>query len=82
MNFLRKLTGMLLPFVWAVQTISAQNLTQTIRGSVVDKVSLAPLPGAIIILVNSDPRKGATTEDAADKSSKREKNKFLKFIVI
>jgi hypothetical protein len=63
MNFLRKLTGMLLPFVWAVQTISAQNLTQTIRGSVVDKVSLAPLPGAIIILVNSDPRKGATADE-------------------
>jgi hypothetical protein len=63
MNFLRKLTGMLLLILWAIQTISAQNLTQTIRGSVVDKVSLAPLPGAVVILVNSNPRKGATADE-------------------
>ena len=33
----------------------AQELTQTIRGTVVDKQTQSPLPGAIINILNSDP---------------------------
>jgi hypothetical protein len=33
----------------------AQELTQTIRGTVVDKQTQSPLPGAIISILNSDP---------------------------
>ncbi|HZY81822.1 MAG TPA: TonB-dependent receptor [Cyclobacteriaceae bacterium] len=37
-------------------------LTQTIRGTVVDKISKTPLPGATVVLVNSDPLIGSTTD--------------------
>lgn len=37
-------------------------LTQTIRGSVVDVVSKTPLPGATVVLINSDPLIGSTTD--------------------
>ncbi len=40
----------------------SQSLTQTIRGSVIDKVSKSPLPGATVIIVNSDPMIGSTTD--------------------
>ena len=33
----------------------AQELTQTIRGTVVDKQTQSPLPGAIVSILNSDP---------------------------
>lgn len=37
-------------------------LTQTIRGTVVDVVSKTPLPGATVVLINSDPLVGSTTD--------------------
>ncbi|MBL7873243.1 MAG: TonB-dependent receptor [Cyclobacteriaceae bacterium] len=40
----------------------AQTLTQTIRGTVIDKVSKTTLPGASIVLVNSNPLIGTTTD--------------------
>ena len=40
----------------------AQQLSQTIRGSVVDKISNTTLPGANIIILNSDPVLGAATD--------------------
>jgi hypothetical protein len=42
--------------------LSAQTLTQTIRGTVVDKISQTTLPGASIVLVNSNPLIGTTTD--------------------
>jgi hypothetical protein len=41
---------------------SAQTLTQTIRGTVIDKVSKTTLPGASIVLLNSDPLVGTTSD--------------------
>jgi hypothetical protein len=41
----------------------AQTLTQTIRGTVTDKISQSPLPGVAIVLLNSDPLKGTTTDE-------------------
>lgn len=43
-------------------TLSAQTLTQTIRGTVVDKISQTTLPGASVVLVNSNPLLGTTTD--------------------
>jgi carbon monoxide dehydrogenase subunit G len=43
------------------QTI-AQTPTQTIRGTVTDKVSQTPIIGAIVVLLNSDPVKSAVTD--------------------
>ncbi|MBN4049767.1 TonB-dependent receptor, partial [Bacteroidales bacterium AH-315-N07] len=39
----------------------AQDLTQTVRGTVVDQLTQSPLPGATVVLLNSDPVKGTTT---------------------
>ena len=44
---------------WCVQ---AQDLTQTIRGSVVDVDSRIPLIGATVIVLESDPILGASTD--------------------
>ncbi len=40
----------------------AQQLSQTIRGVIIDKVTNAPLPGANIIIFNSDPFLGAASD--------------------
>jgi len=40
----------------------SQNLYQTIRGTVTDNDTKLPLPGANVILVSSNPIKGATTD--------------------
>ncbi|MDQ2656428.1 MAG: TonB-dependent receptor [Bacteroidota bacterium] len=41
---------------------AAQQITQTIRGTIVDQDSQAPLPGASVILAGSDPFVGTITE--------------------
>jgi len=41
---------------------SQSNLTQTIRGSVVDNVSKTPLPGANVVLLNSNSPMGTKTD--------------------
>lgn len=43
--------------------LQAQTPTQTVRGTVTDKVSQAPLPGAVVVLVNSDPLIGVSTDE-------------------
>src|SRR5690554_1445876 len=40
---------------------AAQNPTQTIRGNVIDNVSHSPLPGATVMILQSDPIIGTTT---------------------
>lgn len=42
--------------------VSAQQLTQTIRGTVTDKVSQSPMPGAVVTIVNSNPAIGTATD--------------------
>ena len=44
------------------QQVSAQVLTQTIRGTVVDKESQISLPGVTVLLLDSEPLKGITTD--------------------
>lgn len=43
--------------------LHAQTPTQTVRGTVIDKVSQAPLPGVVVVLVNSDPLIGVSTDE-------------------
>ncbi len=52
----------LLVLILSATEIFSQSLTQTIRGSVIDKISKAALPGATVVIVNSDPIIGATTD--------------------
>ncbi|MBX2913844.1 MAG: TonB-dependent receptor [Cyclobacteriaceae bacterium] len=48
--------------VFTSATIFGQQLTQTVRGTVVDKISKIGLPGATVVIVNSEPLLGATTD--------------------
>lgn len=43
-------------------SLTAQNFTQTVRGQVVDKISQTSLPGATLIIINSNPLIGTTTD--------------------
>ncbi len=57
-----------LPFLFVLfaHTVFSQTLTQNIRGKVMDKTSDYPLIGATVIVQNSDPIKGATTDINGD----------------
>lgn len=35
--------------------LNAQTITQTVRGSVIDKISQTPIPGAVVVVLNSTP---------------------------
>lgn len=60
-NAVRKFLFLFLMLAVSSSLIS-QNLTQTIRGKVIDKQSKSPIIGANVILQNSDPIKGAVTD--------------------
>ncbi|WP_297337865.1 TonB-dependent receptor [Algoriphagus sp.] len=49
-------------FCFALNPLKAQTLTQTVRGKVVDQVTKAPMPGATVMILNTDPLIGATTD--------------------
>ncbi len=42
--------------------VKAQNITQTVRGTVVDKISQTPIPGAIVFVLNSEPQLVSTSD--------------------
>lgn len=58
---MKKLISLLILSVLSGQ-IFAQELTNAIRGQVLDKVTQQSLPGATIIVLNSDPLLGSTTD--------------------
>jgi hypothetical protein len=43
-------------------SLQAQVLTQTIRGTITDKISQQPLPGVTVIVLGSDPVIGVNTD--------------------
>ncbi|MCF8277586.1 MAG: carboxypeptidase-like regulatory domain-containing protein [Flavobacteriales bacterium] len=50
-------------FCWfTAQTVSAQELTQVIRGAVLDQDSKIPLIGATVFIIGSDPIIGSSTD--------------------
>jgi len=49
-------------FLLVINSVKAQGLNQTVRGTVVDKISQMTLPGASIIITGSDPLIGTTTD--------------------
>ena len=52
----------LLTLILFATIAQAQQLTQTLRGTIVDKISKTSLPGATVILLNTDPLIGSTTD--------------------
>lgn len=53
----------ILSFLFLCSFASAQTLTQTVKGKVVDAETGAPLLGANVILLHVDPPKGAITDE-------------------
>lgn len=53
----------LILFLLAFSILSAQTITQTIKGVVLDKQSQVPLPGVIVQVMNTDPLMGAATNE-------------------
>ncbi|UZD21131.1 TonB-dependent receptor [Algoriphagus halophytocola] len=49
-----------------IQSLSAQDLTQTIRGSIVDQITNAPMPGATVMILGSDPLIGTTSDSSGE----------------
>ncbi|HRJ31232.1 MAG TPA: TonB-dependent receptor [Cyclobacteriaceae bacterium] len=49
-------------FIFTVTSLNAQHLTQTLRGRIIDQVTQTPLPGATVMILNTDPLIGATTD--------------------
>ena len=45
-----------------ITVLNAQQLTQNIRGKVIDEVTGSPLPGATVVLADSNPIIGTTTD--------------------
>lgn len=55
-----------LVFATATTWLYAQPLTQTLRGKIIDQVTQTPLPGATVMVLNTDPLVGATTDVDGD----------------
>ena len=54
---------MALIFLFGLNSLHAQTLTQTIRGKVVDQVTKFPMPGATVMLLGTDPLIGTVTDN-------------------
>nr|MCU0322846.1 TonB-dependent receptor [Chitinophagaceae bacterium] len=52
--------------LFTVQSINAQNITQTVRGNVIDKDSKAPIEFATVTLLNSNPVISSTTDSVGN----------------
>jgi hypothetical protein len=58
-----KKTLLLLITLLSTGLVWAQPISQTVRGTVVDKISQTPIPGAVIQLLNSTPPLATTTDE-------------------
>lgn len=57
---------LLVCFILLSWSHKAQTITQTIKGTVIDKQSQAPLPGAVVQVLNSTPLLVTTTNDKGE----------------
>ena len=48
--------------IW-INNLFAQTITQTIKGKIIDKESQTPLPGATIVILNTEPLLGGVTNE-------------------
>jgi len=66
MNFLQTKRGfviLVILFVISITAAGQDKFTQVIRGVVLDKSTSLPLPGANVVLLNSEPLRGTTTDE-------------------
>ena len=59
---MKKIITLLVAVILTAGHIQAQNPTQTIRGTVMDKQSQSQIPGVSVLVVGSDPIKGSVTD--------------------
>ncbi len=59
---MKKIILGLILFLLTTMMTFAQNATQTVRGTVMDKLSQSALPGANVVIVGSNPLKGTSTD--------------------
>lgn len=53
---------LIISFSLVCDLAQAQNLTQIVKGTVIDRESRTPLPGANVIILGTDPLKGASSD--------------------
>ena len=63
MKFPNKTLVFLLLIILSAANSKAQAIFQTVRGTVVDKISQTPVPGAVVVLLNSNPLVGTTANE-------------------
>lgn len=61
-----KFNFILLLILFQTITVYAQQLTQTIRGVILDEISKTPVPYATVALLNTDPLIGTTTDTSGN----------------
>src|SRR5690349_12288846 len=59
---MKKITVLILAFIVSAVEAFSQNPTQTVRGTVLDKLSQTQLPGATVLLVGTDPVKASVCD--------------------
>ncbi|MGE5355614.1 MAG: carboxypeptidase-like regulatory domain-containing protein [Deltaproteobacteria bacterium] len=59
---MKKISFYIILILTSLNIAAQNNFTQTIRGTVVDKNSQLTLPGATVVLLNSDPAVGTSTD--------------------
>jgi hypothetical protein len=62
MNEMKKSIALIILSIFFLESYGQEEITQTIRGIVVEKFTLTPLPGANVILLDSDPLIGASSD--------------------
>jgi hypothetical protein len=53
---------LLLPLLMFSGTLFAQHTTQTVKGTVIDKQSQVPIPGANVVIIGTNPSQGSATD--------------------
>jgi hypothetical protein len=60
--FFKRLLSVLALTIFITISPKAQSITQTVRGKIVDRESNSPLPGADVVVIESDPMLGSVTD--------------------
>jgi hypothetical protein len=64
--FFKRLLSVLGLTMFIIISLTAQSITQTVRGKIVDQESNTPLPGANVVVIESDPTLGSVTDPDDD----------------
>lgn len=63
MSHLKKISAAIVLIIALTGSINAQTIYQTVRGTVVDKISQSPIPGAVVMLLNAVSASGNVSDE-------------------